>query len=84
MVHELTHVWQADHSAWTPSFIFRSIFAQLGGTRRAYGYRLGEPWSRYNVEQQASIVEDWLARGMSESDPRFPYIRDYIREGRTR
>jgi len=85
MIHELTHVWQGVHSGWTPSFIFRSMFAQIARPRgRAYIYTPGEEWRTYNVEQQASIVEHWYGLGMHESDKRFRYIRDNIRTGTRR
>ena len=56
----------------------------------------GRDWRDFGVERQASIVESWYASGqdgrtnygpgvtcggMSELDPRFPYIRDVIRAG---
>ncbi len=58
MVHELTHVCQSHHSAWTPLFIFRSALAQARHGKRAYYYALGRAWHEYNVEQQAGILED--------------------------
>ncbi len=39
-----------------------------------------QDWGSYNVEQQASIVEDWFKNGSREDDPRFRYIRDNIRK----
>ncbi len=44
----------------------------------AYAYGLGSAWDDYNVEQQASIVEDWFAYGMNVSDPFYPFIQDTI------
>lgn len=58
--------------------------------------RFGEPWTSFNVEQQATIVETWYTTeavrrrrndgpgvfggAMSPYDARFPYIRDNIRK----
>ena len=64
-------------------------------TDGAYAYTVGQPWNRYGAEQQASIVEDWFEPtgwrtwdgrppgDRDEADPRFRYIRDNIRAGRT-
>ena len=50
-------------------------------SKDAYAYSLGMDWGDYNVEQQASIVEDWYKRGRSSKDKAFPYIRDYVWKG---
>jgi hypothetical protein len=81
MIHEMTHAWQSVHSLWSASYIFSSLWAQAWQGRCAYDYVAGASWGSYNVEQQASIVEDWFHDGMSESDERFRYIRDNIRAG---
>jgi hypothetical protein len=53
---------------------------------------IGKNWSEFNVEQQASLIESWyvprnsnlnfganmFGGGMSQHDPRYPYIRDVI------
>jgi hypothetical protein len=50
---------------------------------------VGRPWASYNVEEQAQLVEIWFEDTLGaippmaeDSDPRFPYIRDVIRQGR--
>ncbi len=60
-IHEMTHVWQ--HQTGINLVLRRLPFAR-------YRYRLtpGKPFTRYGLEQQASIVED-------------AYL---LREGRTR
>jgi hypothetical protein len=83
LVHELTHVWQAAHSAWPPSYIFNSVWHHVMSDD-AYAYTPGKGWSEYNVEQQGQIVQDWFTSGQRESSELFPYIRDFIRTGRTR
>jgi hypothetical protein len=70
----------------------------FSGRSRAYSYTVTTPlapWGGFNPEQQAQIVEDWYrpvsagklvgapGYGASKTAPTFPYIRDYIRRGRT-
>lgn len=70
----------------------------FSGRSRAYSYALTTPltpWGNFNPEQQAQVVEDWYrpesvakALGLrgyeaSSSAPTFPYIRDFVRRGRT-
>lgn len=82
LVHELTHVWQGEFGG---GYVGNSLFHQAaawwgtGDTGAAYVYAEGDPWESYNVEQQASIVEDWYLRGEKESDILYPYIRDALR-----
>jgi hypothetical protein len=84
-IHELTHVWQGRNGRTAFDFMLKSAACQCRAflthrdIRAAYRYEPGAPWSRYNVEQQASIVADWYRNGLSETDPLFPYIRDHIR-----
>jgi hypothetical protein len=85
-IHELTHVWQGQHS-WMPgAYQLKSLWSQgcalvtTGDRGGAYRYKSGEAWEAYNVEQQAAIVEDWFKAGLSESDERFKYIKDNIRK----
>jgi hypothetical protein len=82
LVHETTHVWQGSNSAFSLNYVFNSCLNQClrGGT--AYNYTPGSEWSSYNVEQQASIVEDWFISGEPESGDLWNYVRDYIRQGR--
>ena len=77
LIHELTHVWQGHNSAFALGYIFNSLWHQAVESD-AYKYAPGKTWNDYNVEQQAHLVEDWYAKGLQESDPRFPYIRDNI------
>lgn len=55
---------------------------------------VGKPWSSFNTEQQAMLVETWFRQdpwpfpneqipggNMSKSDPRYPYIKDNILAG---
>lgn len=53
-VHELTHVWQAQHGV---ALLLAKIKA--GDGERAYAYDLedGRPFAAMNIEQQAMVVE---------------------------
>ena len=84
-IHEMTHVWQMHGSSWFGGVWFSSLTAQACRQGNAYLYGEGnlgkKQWDDYNVEEQAQIVEDWFKKGMSASDPRFPYVRDNLRKG---
>lgn len=89
LVHELSHVWQGRNSRSSTTYVYNSIMhqcrASVGGSSRngAYDYTPGQAWSTYNTEQQASIIEDWYKAGARGDHALFPYIRDYVRHGRT-
>jgi len=84
LIHEMTHVWQGTNSSLAGSYAVGSIVNQLRYGRDAYEYRPLRDWKSYNPEQQAKLVEDWYYRShASESDDRFPYIRDFVRRGIT-
>lgn len=92
-IHELTHVWQAAHSAFQPAFVCRGVVQQADKLAGHNVYEYGPPgrlWSTFNTEQQASIVDQWFAgipndfapdrvAPMDENDPYFAYIRDNVR-----
>lgn len=82
LVHETAHVWQGKNSTFSQSYVYNSIISQHLKGQGAYTYTAGQDWSTYNVEQQASIVEDWFAQGENESGNLFPYVKDYVREGK--
>ena len=98
LIHELTHAWQIQHNTFLPGLVCSSVVNQarneFGGSAYAYGAS-GPAWSNFNLEQQASIVDDYYARnaqadtrGMitfndDPNDSYFRYIRDNIRPGRT-
>lgn len=78
-IHELVHVWQYYHGYWVVS---RSLWAQSRfGAGYAYTLSRDDAWDDFNVEQQAHLVEDWYAGGMSASDDRFVFIEKIIRAG---
>ncbi|HSN77444.1 MAG TPA: DUF4157 domain-containing protein [Anaerolineae bacterium] len=83
LIHELTHVWQGEHSSHSWDYVVSSLWSQAL-TDNAYEYdrRILKQWDDYNSEQQAQIVEDWFADGMKEKqeeDRRFYYIKKHIR-----
>jgi hypothetical protein len=98
LIHELTHAWQIQHNTFLPGWVCQGVVNQanneFGGSVYAYGAP-GQAWKNFNLEQQASIVDDYYARHASTdrrgmitftddpSDPYFMYIRDNIRPGRT-
>jgi len=53
-VHELTHVWQAQHGTWLPLAKLKA-----GDAPAAYAYDLaaGPSFPKLNIEQQAMVVE---------------------------
>lgn len=90
LIHELTHVWQGEHSRLSWIYVFSSVWHRaLADTEtELYGYKGAplKPWIDYNPEQQASIVEGWFADGKREfdeatweGDRRFYYIKRHIR-----
>lgn len=81
LVHETTHVWQGKNSTLALSYVFNSCLSQCIRGGAAYSYTPGGNWSSYNVEQQASIVEDWFNAGEPSSGPLWGYIDNYVRKG---
>jgi len=79
LIHELMHVWQSYHSLFPTSYIFNSLWHQAVSGSNAYAYTPGQLWERYNVEQQARIVEDWFIGGMRSNSNLFIYIQTKIR-----
>jgi len=80
LVHETAHVWQGKNSIFALTYVFDSIYNQCIRSN-AYAYSPGKPWSSYNVEQQASIVEDWYVSGEPSFGSLYPYIVNHVRRG---
>ena len=91
-IHELTHAWQIDVTTFLPGLMCDAIQNQvttLGGDMGVYRYGLPDrEFGGFNLEQQASIVDDWFGASgpmqsgqspLSETSPFFRYIRDNIR-----
>lgn len=79
LIHELTHVWQGEHSPWSWVYVFSSAWHQVAGSAYAYDLKHLKNWNNYNPEQQAQIVEDWFGGGMKQHDPRYHFIVENIR-----
>jgi hypothetical protein len=94
LIHELTHAWQIAHTTFVSSVFWDAALAKVEGSA-AYRYGPpGPPWSTFNLEQQASIVDEWFAgtnaratnpvagrMAMNPNDPYFGYIANNIRLG---
>jgi hypothetical protein len=91
-IHELTHVWQSWNSRFQWGYVANSVWHHATFSSKYYKYRPLKAWEKYNVEQQACLVEQWfhdtwvvgspsLTHEVQEADDRFPYIRDNIRKG---
>jgi hypothetical protein len=85
LIHELGHVWQGQHGM---PFMSNSAYHQTmaaiqnnGDPSGAYVYVPGQQWSKYNSEQQASIITRWYSNGRRTNDELYPYIRDNVRKG---
>jgi len=83
LVHETAHVWQGENDVLSFGFVVNSCLNQLLRGLKAYRYEIGEAWQKLNVEQQASLIEDWFLEGESVKDRRWVYIKDYVRKGIT-
>jgi hypothetical protein len=78
-IHELTHVWQGEYQ---PAVLIPISLYHLPPSKEGYSYELGQPWSSYNAEQQAQIIEDWFNPRIgceSQQDARYRYIIENLR-----
>jgi hypothetical protein len=80
-VHEMTHVWQGYHRAFSWWYIFDSLYHQACCGSKAYDYKVGKNWADYGVEQQAHIVEDWYCNGSVIGSPWYRYMVSNIWTG---
>ncbi|GIU81943.1 MAG: hypothetical protein KatS3mg006_1007 [Pyrinomonadaceae bacterium] len=81
LVHETAHVWQGENSFLSFGFVINSCIYQFLKGSEAYNYEVGQDWCLFNVEQQASLIEDWFLEGESTEDSRWFYIENYVRKG---
>jgi hypothetical protein len=86
LIHELTHVWQIEHTSSVMNFLCEAIHTQVANPvyEPAADNR---PWGEYNPEQQATIVDRWYA-GFSNGgppcsiiNPFYHYVLDTINGG---
>lgn len=96
LIHELAHAWQIHNARFLPGMVCLGIRNQAAYELGVDVYDYGPPgphWGQFNLEQQASIIEDWMAgvptavvphrKPADPNDPYFGYIRDHVRLGRT-
>jgi hypothetical protein len=84
LVHEACHVWQGWQGAFTWEYIFNSIYNQClkGGAAYDIPDQPSAQWDHFGAEQQAGIVEGWVANGRhTTGDPYYPYIKSNVRPG---
>jgi hypothetical protein len=74
-IHELGHVWQGYHSAFTWWYVFNSIYYQATCGASAYDFTEGRQWSSYGAEQQASIIQHWFV----DDQPDFGQLYSYMK-----
>lgn len=82
-IHELTHVWQAfNESKWVFTRSLATFVVTLGGDYdTSTGIKEGWKWSQFNVEQQASLVDEWFDLDkMSKTVPKWKFVNDNIRK----
>lgn len=88
LIHELTHAWQIADRNFVPGFMCSALVTQanlFGDSVYAYD-GFGSAWGDLNIEQQASIVDDWFAatgksngyRPMDQGSPYYRYIWDDV------
>ena len=60
-IHELVHAWQVEHTPMQLALLADALTSQIKGSN-AYIYgNAGPPFKDFNLEQEASIVQDWWA-----------------------
>ncbi|NUN04029.1 MAG: hypothetical protein HUU41_23225, partial [Bryobacteraceae bacterium] len=79
LIHELTHVWQGLVEG--PFYMLQALHAQMG---EGYDYggttglrNAGGDFTKFNREQQASIIEDYFRIRFEQGNPESSYI-DYV------
>jgi hypothetical protein len=58
LFHELTHVWQLKQQLLSEIFIYRALGTHIADDD-PYPFEPGKQFAKYNLEQQAAIVEAW-------------------------
>ena len=91
-IHELTHVLQVHRSQFTPGLVCQGIYNKISDADYAPG-NLKDSLGDYNLEQQATVVDEWFApssRGPGGYAPKHPahpfyrYIVEDVRRERMR
>lgn len=71
LIHELTHVWQAQHGV---SLLFAKLRAGDRPASYAYDLRQGPAFLDMNIEQQASVVEHAFLVSRGAAAPHEPEL----------
>lgn len=64
-IHELTHTWQIQYTQFTPGLICEGLVTQARYSLGEDVYKVGQadhPWSWFNLEAQAAIVDSWFGK----------------------
>ncbi|MBL0158945.1 MAG: hypothetical protein IPP47_17825 [Bryobacterales bacterium] len=90
LIHELMHAWQIHHATFLPGLLCQAL------TSANYKYDEAKvnqhaSWSQsFDLEGQAAIIDKWFGANRnaldsfsSFNDPRFFYVSQHIRTGRT-
>jgi hypothetical protein len=83
LIHELTHAWQIQHASladgFVPGLMCQGILNQTV-VSKPYEYGPpGQPWSSFNLEAQAAIVDQWFGgNGRRQSPPRMNLNSPYV------
>jgi hypothetical protein len=96
-IHELTHAWQIKNTNWSIGLLASALSSKVCETLGGHPYQFlnepKKPFSEYNLEQQASIVDYWFASCNfnnnnliigelgNTTSPWFQYIEENIRTG---
>jgi hypothetical protein len=94
-IHELVHAWQIAHTSFLPGLICQLSDNYTYHNKGSEKDRLRDltwftrPWSEFNLEQQAHIIDDWYGAHYDDlnsvaalNDPAFRFVRDHIRAKR--
>lgn len=98
LIHELTHAWQIQYAPFMPGFLCRGMFGDKNYEYDQAKVAAGAPWNpTFGLEEQATIVDRWYGTFVDSGpfpgpglesppalqDPRFHYVSENIRVGRT-
>ena len=90
LIHELGHAWQIEQRTFVAGYMCSALVSQAQNSFYSSAYKYGDPgpdWDDgFNLEQQASIVDNWFAavdnsagyRPMDQGNPYYRYIWDNI------
>jgi len=88
-IHELVHAWQIAHTPMDLALLADALASKICEASGSNPYRYGDagqPYGKFNLEQQAQIVSDWFSgrrTGVAKdsNSPYFRYVLHNIRTG---